>query len=156
MCSKGIGAKVTLEWLVSRSEEGWSQCWRIPRGRGQPSIMAATGPWSQPAAQQPHIPWSWCTAQEPLSTSGADVPPRSCCLVEPLSTLEPINHLGVNSTQPLHCWWSSWGQSVTTLLPSQSLGWSLWSYFPGHQHHFRLPKPCYPGHLQVVNYLFKH
>lgn len=67
MCSQGIEAKATLEWLVSGSEEGWSQCWRIPRSRGHPSIMAATG----------HLEPTCC----PGATvhHGADVPPRSCC-----------------------------------------------------------------------------
>ena len=133
MCSQGIEAKATLEWLVSGSEEGWSQCWRIPRSRGHPSIMAATGhlePICCPGATVHH---------------GADVPPRSRCLLWSHCLLWSRSAtLEWTVPRPLHCWWLSWGQSVTTLLPSPSLGWSLWSHFPGHQQHFRLPKPCYP------------
>lgn len=86
--------------------------------------------------------------------SGADVPPRSCCLLwEPLSTLEPINHLGGIdprlSTAGGH-------PGANLLLPYPVSVSGVISVL--------LPRPPTPlqaakamlshGHLQVVNYLF--
>ena len=79
---------------------------------------------------------------------------NSCCW-----PVEFISHPGANGTlafslllvtlgpasllllPPLHL---ELGVLVTHLLPPPSLLLSLWSHFPGHQYHFRLPKPCYP------------
>ena len=102
-------------------------------------------------------PWSWCTAQELLSTAGADVPPRSSCLLWSQSATKEWT-----VPRPLHSWWSSWGQSHHQCCTGN---WST-----GHYHApvsvsrvlfvKPLPRPSTPiqvakvmlphGHLQVV------
>ena len=143
MCSRGAEVKALMESLGRGYGRGWSWCWRIPRSRRHPGLIAATG---HPGADllprnrgHPGLSTATCHfgARQLLAW-----PTTSWALAQTLLFSESLTLMS-RSSKPSHpkcsAWWfvascltalGSWGAGHYPA-PTYISGWSLWSDIPG-------------------------